>query len=133
MDPQTFTAQNPRFNATLNQAHQIQSDLISQGISKNPRIYADQYISGGCMVPETSSQDNSDLPGWATENWDGSTTLQNVNNGSPLDPNQPVYLSILVAEGAGGANGDDNFCDVFQIILDTAGGMTLARAVNVSQ
>ncbi len=31
MDPQTFTAQNPRFNATLDRARQIQADLIAQG------------------------------------------------------------------------------------------------------
>src|SRR5579864_3837014 len=94
----SITAQNPRWNATLIRAREIQADLQAQRLSGNPRIYADQFIFGGCMMPETSKQDNSDLAGWATQNWDGSTTLENIE-GTGLPADRPAYLTIFVVEG----------------------------------
>lgn len=121
MDPATFTAQNPRRNATLDRAHQIVADLTAQGLSRNPRIYADKFTPPSFMLPETASQDNSDLVGWATQNYDGTSTLADL----PTD--QPVYLAIFVAEG-----GNDNFCYVADIdAVMTNQGFTLKQAVNL--
>lgn len=122
---ENITAQNPRNNATLMRAHQVQADLIAQGLSKNPRIYADQFTMNGAMIPETATQNNSDLPGWATQWYDGSTTLESLGVPSDL----PLYLVILVVEG-----GSDNFCDVAEIDHEmSAQGKTLAQAVNLAK
>lgn len=121
---ETITAQNPRWNATLNRAQSIALQLKAEKISAKPRIYADENRLGGSMIPETLEQDNSDLPGWATENWDGTTTL--VTMGVPFD--QPVDCSVFVVEG-----GSDNFCNIAQIDADMRNqGKTLAQAVNVA-
>lgn len=122
MDATSFTAQNPARNATLDRAHAIVADLIAQGISRNPRIYADKFTPPSYMMPETANQDNSDLVGWATQNWDGSTTIQST--GLPND--QPAYLAIFVAEG-----GADNFCYVVDIdAVMKNQKFTLRQAVN---
>lgn len=121
----SITAQNPEFKATLNRATEIVRELIAQRISLNPRIYADQSTFGGCMIPESDKQDNSDLPGWATENWDGQTTL--ISMGVPFD--LPIYCVILVAEA-----GSDNFRNVAQIGREMAWqGKSLAQAVGVAK
>lgn len=121
MDAANFTAQNPKRNATLARAHQLVADLTAQGLSRNPRIYADKFVPPSFMIPETASQDNSDLATWATQNYDGVTTLADL----PMD--QPVYLAIFVAEG-----GDDNLCYVADIdAVMTNQGFTLKQAVNL--
>lgn len=121
---ETITAQNPRWNATLNRATEIAKALFDAKISARPRIYADENRLGGSMIPETLEQDNSDLPGWATENWDGTTTLVTMRVPNDL----PIDVSIFVVEG-----GSDNFCNVAQIDADMRNqGKTLAQAVNVS-
>lgn len=125
IDASAFTAGRASRNATLDHAHQIVADLTAQGISMNPRIYADKMGFPSYMIPETATQDNSDAATWATENWDGST-LESL--GLPND--QPVYLAILVVEGRGGG---DNFCYVADIDAVMANqGLTLKQAVNVS-
>ena len=123
IDATGFTAKRLDRNATLDRAHQIVADLLSQGLSQNPRIYADKFSAPGFMIPETATQDNSDLVTWATENYDGSTTLQSL--GLPND--QPVYLAIFVVEG-----GNANFCYVGDIdAVMTNQGFTLKEAVNI--
>ena len=121
----TITAQNPRLNATLIRAGRLVADLVAQKISANPRVYADEFIFGGCMIPAHSGQDASDLPQAMVENWDGVTTLDSM--GVPQD--LPVYLSIFVVEG-----GAENFCNVAQIDADMQNqGKTLSQAVNVTR
>lgn len=123
---ESITAQNKRNNATLARAREIQATLIADGISKDPRIFADKFIFNGCMIPENSKVKTADLPGWATENWDGTTTLENMEGGLPAD--FPVYLAIYVAEG----RVDENFCYVAEIDAEmTNQGKTLRQAVNV--
>ncbi len=118
-----ITAQNPALNSTLDRAHQIQSQLAMERISVNPRIYADKFIFGGYMVPELANQNNSDLVGWATQNYDGSDSLA----GRGLPPDLPVYLVIFVSEG-----GNDNFCDVASIDAEMKNeGKTLRQAVGL--
>lgn len=120
----TITAQNPALNATLTRAGQIVAELLAQKLSKNPRVYADEFIFGGCMIPWHAGQDNSDLPAAAIENWDGETTLDGM--GVPQD--LPVYLAILVAEG-----GTGNFVNVAQIDAEMRNqGKTLSQAVNLA-
>ncbi len=103
-------------------------------MSKNPRIYANQYTMNGAKIPEHAGQDNSDLPGWATANYDGSTTLDSMIADGSLTAAQACSYEVLVAEAPQGPNGDDNFCNVAQIDLEMANdSKTLAQAVNVSQ
>lgn len=123
IDATGFTAGRPDRNATLDRAHQIVADLTAQGISRNPRIYADKMSVPSYMIPETASQDSSDCATWATQNWDGSDSLE--ARGLPND--QPVYLAIFVVEG-----GADNFCYVGDIdAVMRNQGLTLKQAVNV--
>lgn len=111
MDVSTFSAQNPAWNSTLKRARELQAALKSQGLSSNPRIYADKYIFGGYMIPEKDGQDNSDLPGWATMNWDGTTTLDGL--GVPDD--QPFDVNIWVAEAG---DGQGQFMNVGEADID---------------
>jgi hypothetical protein len=113
-----ITAPNPRLNATRAQGHELQSQIVAASISVNPRLYANKSGGTGFEVPETSSQDNSDLPGWATNYADGST-LDSL--GVPED--RPVYLQVWIVE-------KQNFYDVAQVVLLVSGGIPLNQALN---
>jgi hypothetical protein len=119
-----ITAQNPANNATLERAAELVAALVGSKISKNPRVYAEVQGFGGCMLPEFSGQDGSDLPDWSTENWDGATSLMSMGVTASL----PVYLFIFVAEAI-----PPSFCNVAQIDqLMRAQGKTLSQAVGVT-
>lgn len=123
IDATGFTAARASRNATLDRAHQLVADLTAQGLSRNPRIFADKFSVPDYMMPESASQDTSDCATWATQNWDGQDSLE--ARGLPND--QPVYLAIFVVEG-----GSDNFCYVADIdAVMTNQGLTLKQAVNV--
>lgn len=114
-----ITAPNPRLNATRAQGHDLQGQLISQRLSANPRLYANKTGGAGFEVPENSTQDNSDLPGWATNFADGST-LDSL--GVTVDQ-IAVYLQVWVAER-------QNFYDVAQVLALVGAGVSLDQALN---
>jgi hypothetical protein len=119
MTAQDITAPNPRLNASLDDGHTLAGKIQAASISANPRLYANQSGMNGCEVPENSSQDNSDLPTWATNFWDGSTTIQSI---LPGDTTTPVYLQVWVAER-------QNFYDVAQVLALLNAGLTLSQAL----
>lgn len=124
-----YSAQNPALNATLAQGHDVVSKLRDDGISVNPRLYVDNFAAGGSLIPEMAAQDNSDLPGWAEVNADG-TTVESLLSSGAISQDSDLYLFVFVAESNGGAG---NFCGVADIIRYTASGvMTLKQAVGVA-
>ena len=114
-----ITAPNPRLNATRAQGHDLQSQIINARLSANPRLYANKTGGTGFEVPETASQDNSDLPGWATNYADGST-LDSL--GVTVDQ-IAVYLQVWITER-------QNFYDVAQVLALVSAGVSLDQALN---
>jgi hypothetical protein len=115
-----IVALNPILNASLNEGHRLTGLIFAAGnISSNPRLYAEETGSTGYMVPEFNNQDNSDLPTWATNNWDGSTTLESISQ----DPTQPIYLQVWLTER-------QNFYDVAQTLKLVDGGTPLDVALS---
>lgn len=118
-----ITAPNPALNASLSDGHELQSKIAQAGLSGNPRLYANGVVVGAgfagiTLYPESSVQDNSDLPSWALSNWDGTTTLNSIG----LPPDVPVYLQVWVAER-------QNFFDVAEVLNLVASGWSLDAAL----
>ena len=121
MTREDITAPNPSFNATLATGHDICAKISAANLSANPRLYANPSSGGWAEFPETADQDNSDLPTWATENWDGSTTIQSIFQGDGVSDSS-VYLQVWVAE-------KQNFYDVAQVAAQVAAGVPISQAL----
>jgi hypothetical protein len=113
-----ITAPNPRLNATRAQGHDLQSRIIAASISTNPRLYANKSGGTGFEVPELASQDNSDLPAWATNFADGSTL-----DSMAVPEDTPVYLQVWIVER-------QNFYDVAQVQVLVQAGVPLDQALS---
>lgn len=112
---QNIIAPNKALNATLEDGHRLQSQIMSEGLDANPRLYANQ--TGGHqagMVPEKESQDNSDLPAWAHA--DGLGDLAEV----PKD--LPIYLQVWVGQR-------ENFYNVAGVNKELKSGKALSQAL----
>lgn len=118
-----ITARNPILNASLNDGHDLIEHILKSGLSANPRLYAngvvvsDTHLYGVSMIPE-KTQDNSDLPAWATGDWDGNTTLESLG----LPATVAVYLQVWIGEKG-------NFYDVAQVQALLQLGVDLNKAL----
>lgn len=114
---QNIIAQNVRLNGSLKDGHDLQKQITASGVSFNPRLYANQ--TGGHqagMIPETATQDNSDLPTWA--NADGLGNLK--DQGVPED--LAIYLQVWVGERA-------NFYNVRGVLDELKTGKSMSQAL----
>jgi hypothetical protein len=124
---ENLIAMNARENASLNDGHTVCAAIKAAGLSANPRLYGNQFASGASsagMVPETATQDNSDLPGPAQTpalQLNLATNADGSNN--PLPPDLPVYLQVWVVERG-------NFYDVADIVRYTSWGIPLSQALS---
>lgn len=112
-------APNPTFNATLTQGHDLQNQVQQQGLSTDPRLYANAVSGTATSAPfyaELIKQDNSDLPTWVLVN---SPSLQEQN----LPNDQAVYLQLWLAERS-------NFFCVAQVLSLTNNGVPLDKALS---
>lgn len=123
---ENITAPNPKLNASLNDGHKLQGMIQAQRLGANPRLYANE-VGGGMgrlgLVPETDSQDNSDLPNWALANDNLILNSDADGNGNALPPDTPVYLQVWVSERG-------NFYDVAGVLARVDAGATLDQALN---
>lgn len=110
-------APNPRLNASLNEGHALQSMIISEGQSGNPRLYA-QNSGFGQFHPEFSSQLNDDLPPWVILG----VPLDGVSP-PPVRPDDPIYLHVWVGERR-------NFYNVAGVLALVRNGVALGKALS---
>lgn len=118
MDTTGFRAPRPTLDTTIDNGHILLQKIQQASVSATPRLYCNQ-AGGPTMIPETARQDNSDLPAWATDEWDGSTTLESL----AFDPTSDgLYLQVWLQERS-------NFYDVADVLRRLNAGQTLQQAL----
>lgn len=118
MDTTGFAAPRPTLDDTIANGHIVIQKVLQAGLSARPRLFCSQ-APGPTMIPELDGQDVSDLPIWATEQWDGTTTLQSLG----FDPvSDRLYLQLWLQER-------DNFYDVADVNRRLNAGQTLQQAL----